>query len=572
MPRLALFLCLLASAASGAASVTYIQTDTVTLGNWKGVYGQEGNVIAQHSVMLPPYSTFNTAGNINLYLLDLWATDPRALLKQYYSYSASERIESYFHTGTSMDFLIGAADGQSHRIALYFSDYENKGRSVTVQALDSASNSVLDSRPVSNYQGGLYLVYNYSGDVTFRIINNTPGQFTPTASVNAFFWGGSAGAAAAPPPPSDATPPIVSITSPSAGSTVSGTVAVTASATDTVGVTSVQFQLDANTPQNSTLSIAISAPYTAQWNTTILPNGGHQITAVARDAAGNTATSSVTVIVNNAADTSPPTVSFASPAAGSTVSGNVDITVNTNDNVGVTAVWYFLDGKPLGKQAFPYTMTWDTTRASNGVHTLTATAYDAANNTQSASINMTVDNAAASGASVTFLGTDTTTLGNWKGVYGQEGNVIAQHSVIVPSYSTFNTAGNINLSLVDLWATDPRALLKQYYSYSPSERIESYWSTLSTMDFLVSASDGAPHRIALYFADYENQGRLASLRVLDASNNNTLDFRPLPLYSNPLYLVYTYTGNVIFRVVNQHPGPPAATLSALFWGGTGLPQ
>ena len=123
---------------------------------------------------------------------------------------------------------------------------------------------------------------------------------------------------------------------------------------------------------------------------------------------------------------------------------------------------------------------------------------------------------------------------------------------------------------MDLWATDPRALLKQYYSYTPSERIESYWSTLSTMDFLVSASGGA-HRIALYFADYENQGRLASLRVLDAFNNNTLDFQPLPLYSNPLYLVYTYTGNVIFRVVNQHPGAPAAAFSAFFWGGTGLP-
>ena len=32
---------------AGAASVTYLQTDTTTLGNWKGVYGQDGNVIAQ---------------------------------------------------------------------------------------------------------------------------------------------------------------------------------------------------------------------------------------------------------------------------------------------------------------------------------------------------------------------------------------------------------------------------------------------------------------------------------------------------------------------------------------------
>src|SRR4051812_24942976 len=177
---------------AAAASVTFLQTDTTTLGNWKGVYGQDGNVIAQHSVLAPSYSSFNTAGAINLYLKDIWSSDPRALLKQYYSYTPSERVESYFHTVTSMDFLITSTDGQSHRIALYFADYERTGRSVTVQALDSGSNAVLDSRQLTNYQAGIYLVYNYSGNVTFRIVNNNPGQYTPTGSVNAFFWGSGA--------------------------------------------------------------------------------------------------------------------------------------------------------------------------------------------------------------------------------------------------------------------------------------------------------------------------------------------------------------------------------------------
>src|SRR5690242_9000248 len=102
-----LTLAALLAGSAGAASVTFLQTDTTTLGNWKGVYGQDGNVIAQHSIVVPSYSNFNTAGAVNLYLLDLWATDPRALLKQYYSYDPNERIESYFHTITSMDFLIG---------------------------------------------------------------------------------------------------------------------------------------------------------------------------------------------------------------------------------------------------------------------------------------------------------------------------------------------------------------------------------------------------------------------------------------------------------------------------------
>ena len=42
----------------------------------------------------------------------------------------------------------------------------------------------------------------------------------------------------------DTTPPVVSITGPANGATVSGTVSVTANASDNVGVASVQFQLD----------------------------------------------------------------------------------------------------------------------------------------------------------------------------------------------------------------------------------------------------------------------------------------------------------------------------------------
>src|SRR5262249_7880648 len=43
------------------------------------------------------------------------------------------------------------------------------------------------------------------------------------------------------------------------------------------------------------------APFSTSWNTTTVANGSHTITAVARDAAGNTNTSApVTVTVNNA--------------------------------------------------------------------------------------------------------------------------------------------------------------------------------------------------------------------------------------------------------------------------------
>jgi len=95
--------------------------------------------------------------------------------------------------------------------------------------------------------------------------------------------------------PADTTPPTTAITAPANGATVSGTVAVTASASDNVGVTRVEIYLDS--ALKATLT---SAPYTWSWNTTTAANGAHAIVSKAYDAAGNVGTSAtVTVTVSN---------------------------------------------------------------------------------------------------------------------------------------------------------------------------------------------------------------------------------------------------------------------------------
>ena len=97
---------------------------------------------------------------------------------------------------------------------------------------------------------------------------------------------------------SDTTPPTIALTAPAASSTVTSTVAVSGIATDNVGVAGVQFRLDG---VNLGAEVA-TPPYTVTWNTTTAPDGGHVLTAVARDAAGNRATSAgVTVTVANGA-------------------------------------------------------------------------------------------------------------------------------------------------------------------------------------------------------------------------------------------------------------------------------
>ena len=111
--------------------------------------------------------------------------------------------------------------------------------------------------------------------------------------------------------PGDTTPPTVNVTAPANGATVSGTVTVTASASDAVGVTRVEFLVDGSPVGSDT-----TAPYEFAWNSTGVSNGSHTLAARAFDAAGNQATDSdTTVTVSNSGNPTPVTVSFTSVLA-----------------------------------------------------------------------------------------------------------------------------------------------------------------------------------------------------------------------------------------------------------------
>jgi hypothetical protein len=100
------------------------------------------------------------------------------------------------------------------------------------------------------------------------------------------------------PPPQDTTAPRVTVTDPKPATTVSGIVALGATASDNVGVTRVQFKVDGQ-PVGGPIT---SPPFQAQWDTRTASAGSHTVTAEASDAAGNSATSAgVTVTVDNSA-------------------------------------------------------------------------------------------------------------------------------------------------------------------------------------------------------------------------------------------------------------------------------
>jgi hypothetical protein len=184
--------------------------------------------------------------------------------------------------------------------------------------------------------------------------------------------------------------PTLSITSPTSGSTVSGSVTISATETDSSTVNSVAFSIDGTTIATST-----TAPYSCTWNTASVSNGSHAITAVLEDSAGNAANASAAVTVNNA-DTTPPTVSITSPANGATVSGTTAVKATASDSAGVASVAFSVDGtvKSTATTA-PYSYSWVTTDVANGSHTVTATAKDTGGNTASSSVTVTVSNASS---------------------------------------------------------------------------------------------------------------------------------------------------------------------------------
>lgn len=89
--------------------------------------------------------------------------------------------------------------------------------------------------------------------------------------------------------PADSSPPSVEMTAPADGAVVSGVVMLAASASDDVGVVGVQFRLD-GLPLGAE---DLTPPWTLSWSTAEVPPGSHSLTAVARDAAGNTTESSI---------------------------------------------------------------------------------------------------------------------------------------------------------------------------------------------------------------------------------------------------------------------------------------
>jgi len=155
----------------------------------------------------------------------------------------------------------------------------------------------------------------------------------------------------------DSIPPTLTITFPPDQAILSDTVLVSAYAFDNVELGMVTMYLN-----DSAIISSKDAPYEYTWITTgYAEDEQHTIWAKAEDAAGNlTQTSPIRVVVDNL-DNINPTGTLIFPYTGQTLSGEITIIVEANDNEEVAFVNVYIDGDTVATLTeSPYTYNWDT--------------------------------------------------------------------------------------------------------------------------------------------------------------------------------------------------------------------
>jgi hypothetical protein len=325
---------------------TLIGTDTST--PYVVSWNTSGVVEGAHTLTMEAYDTAGNAGTSAAVVVNLDSTLPDTA-------------------------LISPAQGSWHRGTV---------------ALEATASDNLGVAKVEFYDGETLLgtdssaPYTWSWDTVAVLARNG----AHTLKVKAFDIVGNMRTSAGVGVTIDNTAPMAGVSTPGYGTHVRGIVPFSATASDNLGVERVEFH-DGTT----LVGTAITAPYVVSWDTTIVPDGHHNLVVTVFDRVGNVRSSSAQPV---AVDNTVPVTALSAPAHNARVRGSVPVSATASDNLGVVKVEFFADGTLLGTlTTAPYVVGWNSTSVADGAYTLTAKAYDKAGNVMtSPTVLVEVDN------------------------------------------------------------------------------------------------------------------------------------------------------------------------------------
>ena len=190
----------------------------------------------------------------------------------------------------------------------------------------------------------------------------------------------------------DTEAPTLAFKTPSDGDELTGSVDVAFEAGDDVGIETIEVAVD-----GSTATTLTEPPFEWTWDTTSLQPGPHTLSATATDGADKTADASIEVDVGRECSSDEDCVSskveIVAPSSGASVCGEVPVAIEAEDDEGIDRVELEADGNRIDVlRERPFRTRWDTTGASNGTHTLKATAFDTSDQARFAETRVQVDN------------------------------------------------------------------------------------------------------------------------------------------------------------------------------------
>jgi hypothetical protein len=147
-----------------ATSATFVKSDTITRGNWKGIYGASGYSMVGAPSALPAYASVATSAPQWTWQTN--TTNPSALVLPG---ATSSRIAACWYSSTQVRFDFTITDGQSHRVSLYFLDPTTSGRQQRVDVVNRDTGAILDSKNLTSFSAGIYLTWDITGDVSIRL-------------------------------------------------------------------------------------------------------------------------------------------------------------------------------------------------------------------------------------------------------------------------------------------------------------------------------------------------------------------------------------------------------------------
>ncbi|OLE51636.1 MAG: hypothetical protein AUG51_22035 [Acidobacteria bacterium 13_1_20CM_3_53_8] len=499
---------------SSGGSATFVQSDTTTKGSWKGVYGIDGYNVINDSVNYPSYAQVSATGQSSDAVWAQSTSDVRALQKA----SGSDRIASCWYSSSEFTIDVNVTDGNSHRVTIYNLDWDGAGpRQQRVDVLDAANNTVLDTRSLSNFTNGQYLTWQVTGHIKIRVTYTDPSGLYNAVIGGLFF---------------DPVP-------------LSTAASFVRSDTTTQGNWKGAYGSEGFNIINDSVAYPSYAQVsvTGQSNNAVWATSTSDVRALQK-AANNDRLASCWyssdqfIIDLNITDGRSHYVSIYNldwDSAGPRQQ-RIDILSAADNTV--------LDSRSLSNFTNGQYLTWQLSG-----HVKIKVTYTDPSGLYNAVISGLFFDSVGGNNSATFIRSDATTQGNWRGVYGSEGYNVVNDSLSYPSYAQVSVTGQS----IATWASstsDARALQKA----SGSDRIASCWYSSGNFTIDLNLTDGKPHRVTIYNLDWDGAGpRQQRIDILNAADNTVLDTRSLSNFTNGQYLTWQLSGHIKIKVTYTDP-------------------